>query len=267
MTRCLAPSLAILLLGGGCDESAQPNRAVTSSGRTSAPVGAGTGDPVLVEGNLRLEADQLFIGEVTQCGEPSVHSVRLHNIGDSDETVLRTISSCGCARIDLAPGTVVPAGGHIDIPIILKAWGAARRKAHDVRLILSGDRLGPLLRMDVEITSPLRTIPSAAQQALHPDGRVRVVGSSEATFQVLGVEPPLPVRIEPDLAHVGGVCDWDAGADWTESPEGRDHPAVARSEDGSWDRITLHVLTDHPECERLTLELYGPRHQSPVWLK
>jgi len=259
-----------LLVLAGCDDpgSSRPEPASGAAAhRSTHSLGGGTGDPLVVEGDLRLEADRLVIEGVTQCGEPVRQSVRLSNRGVEDETVVRSITSCGCARLDIAPGTVVPAGGHLDVPVVLKAWGGSRRKAHEVRFILEGNRLGPLLSLDVEIVSPLRTIPSALQQALHPDGLVRLVSADETDFRVIGVEPPIPFRVQAGSSGVEIGFDWSEVADWSRSPEALDHPAVERTADGAWDHISLRVVTDHPDCDRLNVDLYGPRHEAPVWLR
>jgi hypothetical protein len=268
-----SPSHLLLLLAlVGCDRpgttppSAAPQATDRVPGRPSNSGHAGLGDPLVVEGELRIDPPLLVVDDVSQCADRSIHVVRVHNDGANDETILRTISSCGCARVELEPNTVVPAGKSVEIPISFKAWGAARRKAHDVRFILSDNRLGPLLSMDVEITSPLRTIPSAAQQALRPDGRVRIVADDEQPFSIIALDPPIPAAIPEGRDGVREiVIDWAALGAWSESPDARSDPRVLLAEDGSWDRMQIEVLTDHPDCARLQLDLYSPRHTAPVW--
>ena len=128
------------------------------------------GDPDLVETRMRFEPDHLQVKGINQCEGVRVETVTLVNFGDTDETVERSITSCGCAILEIAPGTVIPAGGSVAVPVVLKPWGEARRKKQEVRLIVVDGRLGPMLHLDVEVVSPLRTIPSACQRALH-EGR------------------------------------------------------------------------------------------------
>ncbi len=264
--------LVLSLLLCGCDDRSggveTPTTAATSEKRPTHSSAAGLGDPLVVEGALRVDPPILEITGVSQCGPPVHATVTLVNEGDQAEPLERTISSCGCAMIELEPGTVVPAGGRIELPVIFKAWGAARRKAHDVRFILAEGRLGPLLRMEVQITSPLRSIPSALQQHLHGDGRIRIVSGDEEPFTVIGVEPPIPCSHPTDPAtQVELVIDWEALAAWAARPEQLEDPRIQRTEAGTWDRLTVEVLTDHPECARLRLELFGARHTSPMWNK
>ena len=224
------------------------------------------GDPLVVEGTLRLENPTLRFTGVSQCAAPVQVLVTLLNEGDAPESIERTISSCGCARVVVEPGTVVAPGGSIDLPVDFKAWGAPRRKTHDVRFILSGDRLGPILNMDVEITSVLRTIPSAAQKPLHPDGRVRVVSEDGTPFSVVAVEPAVPISWSGESStQVELVIDWPALEAWLADPRNPGHPGIRLNEAGALDHMQLQVSTDHPGCEQLHLDLFGDRHSRPVW--
>jgi hypothetical protein len=262
--------LTLLVMAVGCDEGSPVQKPSPGTGanlnRPGNSGNAGLGDPLVVEGDLRVEPRVFKVTGISQCAEASEHVITLHNDGEVDETVDRVISSCGCATVLLEPGTIVPAGGSVELPIVFKAWGAARRKTHDVRFILAGNRLGPLLSMDVEITSPLRSIPSALQQFLHDDGRVRILATDGEPFSVLGLEPPIPATIsEGPAAQVEIVVDWSALGPWLEQNRSAVETHLTDAEDGSWDRLRLEILTDRPDCARFHLELFSPRHTSPVW--
>lgn len=262
--------VVLFLLLIGCDERSPvvkpPPAPATNLSRPGNSGNAGLGDPLVVEGNLRVEPRVLEIIGVSQCEDASVQIITLHNDGEVEEVIERVISSCGCAAVQLEPGTIVPAGGSVELPVSFKAWGAARRKTHDVRFILGGNRLGPLLSMDVEISSPLRSIPSAAQQFLHPEGRVRIIASDEESFTVIGLDPPIPATVSagPD-SQAEIIIDWAALGPWLEQNRAAVEPHLQYAEDGSWDRLRLQVLTDRPDCASFYLELYSPRHTTPVW--
>ena len=265
----IAMSLLVRLLVG-CDDGStvvpEPTRAGDTLTRPGNSGNAGLGDPLVVEGELRLEPRVLEVTGVSQCEDLPVRTITLHNDGDVEETIDRVISSCGCVVIQVEPGTTVAPGRSIEIPIIFKAWGGSRRKTYDARFILAGDRLGPLLSMDVTVSSPLRSIPSAAQQAIHPEGRVRILSVDGEPFSVVGLDPPIPATVSPGPAsEITIVIDWSALGPWLESNRSAVGPDLRHAEDGTWDRLRLQVLTDRPDCARFTLELFGARHTSPVW--
>ena len=169
--------------GGGNPEGASPTPPVRKGPAT---------DPDIIEGDLRVEPTSLVVTGVSQCSTPTRRSVTLHNDGETEEIVEKVITSCGCARVELPEGTAIAPGGSLEVPILFEAWGGFRRKTHEVRFILSDARLGPRLTLDVDVISPLRTIPSACQEGLHVDGRIRITADAERSFTVLGVSPELP---------------------------------------------------------------------------
>lgn len=265
--RVSAFLVSFLCLCTGCDR--EPVTPDGPGGGTPGPAGSGNtglGDPLVIDGDLRFDPPTLVVDGVDQCGDPTRVSVRLVNDGDTAEIVENTISSCGCARIPVEPGLVVPAGGAVELPIDFEAWGAPRRKAHDVRLILEGGRLGPLLSLDVEIISPLRTIPSAAQRPLHPEGLVRVVAEDGTPFSVQGVEPAIPLAwSEGPAEQIELTIDWPALESWIAERPAGSVPGLTRTEDGRLDRMQVRILTDHPGCAGLRLDLFGSDHTRPVW--
>lgn len=224
------------------------------------------GDPELVQARLRFEPESLVVKGVDQCVGSRVETVTLVNYGDTDETVERSITSCGCASLGIDPGTVIPAGGRVSVPVILKPWGESRRKVQDARLMVAEGRLGPMLHLDVEITSTLRTIPSACQRALHEDGMIRIIGNDEAPFSLLGVDPEIPYStLETDGVEVSIFIEWDKLDAWARTPEARADPRIKFDDEGEWDRFSLTILTSSPDCPRLGIEVFNRNYTKPTW--
>lgn len=261
-----------LLLVGGCWEdpgNTQGNRSsvdLPPMVHFVSPTSGLLGDPDIVQGALRVEPTVLSVGSISQCVGEVVNMVTLVNEGDADETIDRAITTCGCAVVEIDEGTVIRAGESIQVSVVLKPWGAPRSKQQEARFMLAGKRLGPLLKLDVEIVSPLRTIPSACQRALHEDGLIRVIAPDEKPFSLLGVEPAIPYStLETEGPEIGIFVEWDMLDGWAKTPEAREDGRIEYDDEGEWDRIHLEVLTDREDCERLFVEVFNRAYTSPTW--
>lgn len=223
-------------------------------------------DTSIVQGNLRIEPPEIVIDDVSQCTGEVRETVTLFNDGETDEIIERTITTCGCAQVELPSRVLVPAGGSLTLPIRISPWGSPRRKAHRTRFILGENRVGPLLRLDITINSALRTIPSALQEFLHPEGLIRVLSPDQTVISFLGVEPQIPIStLETEGTEIGVFVEWDALAEWAKTDAAKNDQRVRYNENGEWDSITIELLTDHPACEHVIVDLFNVTYVEPAW--
>lgn len=268
----VAPLVLGLLLVGGCWEDPNNTQASRTTVDPPAPVRFVSptegllGDPEIVQGSLRLEPAVLDVGSISQCVGEASDTVMLINDGEEAETIEGAVTTCGCAVVEIEPGTVIQPGESRPVKVVLKPWGEPRRKLQEARFILEGRRLGPMLKLEVEIVSPLRTIPSACQRALHEDGRIRVISPDEESFALLGVEPGIPYStLETEGPEIGIFVEWDALDEWAKSPEAREDGRIEYNDEGEWDRIYLEILTDREDCERLFIDVFNSAYSDPTW--
>ena len=265
--------LSLLFVGSCGDFSSEspcaenPVAKPTDESRRAAKGGGKLGDPTLVQGQLRFEPEYLEVSGVTQCEGDRIESVKLVNFGDTDEVIEKAITSCGCAKVNVPAGVVIPAGASLTVPVILKSWGGAKRKASETRIMLKEGRFGPMLSIDVENVSPIRSIPSVCQRALHEDGRIRLLSEEGESIQMLGVEPEIPYStLETEGAEVTLFVEWEQLDEWAKSPEAKADSRVEFNEDGEWDRIELSILTDDPNCPKVVVEVLNSAYTKPSWL-
>lgn len=251
----------------GNNQSQQSTVTPPSKDVRRSPKGGGKlGDPNVVQAHLRFEPDHLNVERVNQCEGERIETVRLINFGDTDEKIDQAITSCGCAKMRIPPGMVVPAGASLTLPVILKPWGGSQRKAQEVRLMLADGRLGPMLSLDVENVSPIRTIPSVCQRALNKDGRIRLIAENNEPLQLIGAQPDIPYStLETEGVEVTLFVEWEQIDEWVKTPKAKADSRVQFDDDGTWDRIELSILTNHPNCPKVVIELLNSAYTSPAW--
>ena len=255
----------------GCGGASEEKRGLVPNEGTKpvngkAKGGGALGDPLLVEADLRFEPPHMEVRGVSQCQGDQVETVTLVNFGDSPEVIRQVITSCGCARLQIPAGTTIPAGASLTLPVRMKPWGGKKRKAHEARVVMDDGRLGPILTLDVENVSPLRSIPSACQRALHPEGKIRILTEDGESVSLVGFEPEIPITtLETEGAEITLFVEWDALDTWVQSPAGQASPNVRFDDQGEWDVIDLNIRTDHPSCPQLHVELLNRGYTKPVW--
>ncbi|MFM7260087.1 MAG: hypothetical protein ACKO3W_05725, partial [bacterium] len=173
-------------------------------GAAGSSVGAGASrsarrdeDPDAPRPRVRVEPEKLELGRVTQCGEPTIGEVTVKNEGPIPAKVDGWVATCGCVTVLAEPGFVLEPGASRALPIRVDPAGVGG-KSQRVDFRLDGNALGGRVRLDYEVYSPIRAMPS---MPLRPEKGTELLlelerstpeGEHIATpFEVLAVLPPV----------------------------------------------------------------------------
>lgn len=267
----------------GNDDDAKSGSAGASaraSGEDGASASSGAGsssrtrkdeDPNAPRPRVRVTPEKIELGRVTQCGEPSVAEVTLINESKVAVKVDGWVATCGCVSVLAEPGFTLEPGTSRALPVRVDPSGVGG-KSQRVDFRLDGNALGGRVRIDYDVYSPIRTMPSMATrpekgtELLLELERATPEGEHIATpFEVLAVLPPIgrpwkAAEGEPPLeAGWGGVIvDFAAVDELAADPASRSDPAFEWRGDGvdaRWKTFEFVIRTDDSVCGEMRVRL------------
>ena len=228
-------------------------------------------DPDSPRPRVRVKPEKLDLGRVTQCGEPTIGEVTLTNDGRTPAKVDGWVATCGCIAVLAEPGFVLEPGASRAIPIRVDPAGIGG-KSQRIDFRLNGNALGGRVRLDYEVYSPIRVIPS---MAIRPEKGTELLlelerstpeGEHIATpFEVLAVLPPVgrPWKAadgEPPLdpGWGGVIVDYAAIDELAAQPDSRADPAFEWRGNGDgarWKTLELIIRTDDSVCGEIRVRV------------
>ena len=218
----LGCSLAFLSgCGSGTPSSAEPQEAAGSVDPSATPGGdppgaavAATnvvkaGEPVLrgsiqattAAGPLEIVPETIDFGAVP-AGSINSGMFKITNRGDRSVRVLRVTPSCVCTTLTDLAGTVIPAGGTVDLMASLDAPKQPGEKQAKVFVQLEGMQRPAIVRLDGMVTLPIQPEPTFAS-ALEgvESGVIRLAAIDGRPFTILGSNGVLPDYVDFDPAR------------------------------------------------------------------
>ncbi len=244
-------------------------RAASSS--TSSGASRRDEDPDAPRPRVVVEPEKLELGRVTQCGEPAIGEVTLRNEGRVPAKVDGWVATCGCVAVLAEPGFMLEPGTSRTLPIRVDPTGVGG-KSQRIDFRLDGNALGGRVRIDYDVYSPIRAMPS---MAIRPEKGTELLlelerstpeGEHIATpFEVLSVLPPVgqPWRAmegEPPLEPGWGgvIVDFAAIDALAADPASRADPAFEWRGDGAdarWKTFEIVIRTDDSVCGEIRVRL------------
>ena len=158
-------------------QDSDERRLVQATPTVSAPVG--DEPPISIEPPI---LDFGFIAPDT----PVRGSVKLINRGDKDLLILAAEPSCKCTTLDEIGGTVIPAGGSVDLGAELDATPNIGTKSASIKILIDGYPVVKVLDLKAEIALPIRPIPTLinAVQGQSRQGRIVVESIDSEPFSI-----------------------------------------------------------------------------------
>ena len=141
--------------------------------------------PVGDEPPIRIEPPVLDFGFIAP-DTPVRGSVKLINRSDEDLLILAAEPSCKCTTLDDIGGTVIPAGGSIDLGAELDATPNIGTKSASIKILVDGYPVVKVLDLKAEIALPIRPIPTLinAVQQQSRQGRIVVESIDGVPFSI-----------------------------------------------------------------------------------
>ena len=174
--------------GSGTDKSApkieaKPGQA--SAGRELVRATPTVSAPVADEPPIRIEPPVLDFGFIAP-DTPVRGSVKLINQSDKDLLILAAEPSCKCTTLDEIGGTIIPAGGSVDLGAELDATPNIGQKSASIKILIDGYPVVKVLDLKAEIALPIRPIPTLinAVQGQSRQGRIVVESIDGAPFSI-----------------------------------------------------------------------------------
>ncbi len=242
----------------------------------SAPSGRAAGgrkdeDPNAPRPRVRITPEKLELGRVTQCGEPTVAEVTLINESKVEAKVDGWVATCGCIAVLAEPGFTLEPGASRTLPIRVDPAGVGG-KSQRIDFRLNGNALGGRVRIDYDVYSPIRSMPSMAirpekgTELLLELERATPEGEHIATpFEVVAVIPPIgrpwkAAEGEPPLEPGWGgvIVDFAAVDELAADPASRTDPAFEWRGDGAdarWKTFEFLIRTDDSVCGAIRVRL------------
>lgn len=182
---------------------------------------------------LQVEPSVLNLGQFAT-NETKSAIVTLTNISDSNVTIERAKTSCGCTTTGLDPGTVIGPGETVEVNISLRGGVRAKVLNKTVSFIVAG--MDPIqLPVRGQTIEFVKITPAQLDQTSNPEGKIVLQAIDNEAFTITGMSPPLMGVDElPQEAKVEHVITfpWDRLEDF-----------------GFTRRITFHL--DHPKAEQV----------------
>lgn len=160
--------------------------------------GAQSQQQVVPPAPVAVEPPQIDFGKVKP-GSKMPGTFRLRNLAPSAVTVKAVTPSCKCTDISLAPGTVIPVGGSVEVAATLAVPTTPGEKDAKVFITFEGFGAPTMAMLKADATLPIRATPSFVDALKGTmTGVVQVSSEDQQPFRVLSAGGVAPIFVNFD---------------------------------------------------------------------